>query len=208
MACSELKKGRNIICSPSRGRFLQSAVLVNRSDVKNKLIITGKDVNGIYVFNHRVLFSLYEGRKGFRFTANDNCNEIFGSFDKSEIENKPQYSHTVNIVVKGFDEELMNILKQLDNGDVFAGLRFSDGSVKIFGFDYGLSTSSYGYDPHNNEGGGVITLKSESDALEDEPPYTYFGDSKDFDNDFGGITFNPNGEFNNDFNADFNNKYN
>lgn len=207
--CEKLRKGQDNTCISMPKRYYQQAVLVNREDVRNRLILVGETLpDDSYIFRHRVLFDLHQNKTGYRFTANENCEEIFGKFDKTETNSIPQYSHSVNVVLSGVDEDLKCIIKQLDYGDYFAALQYYDGTVEIFGFEYGLSTTNYGYDPHNNDGGGVLTLKSLSESLEDEPPLIYSGDPSDFDNNFADVIFNPDGDFNDDFNDDFNNQDN
>src|SRR5690606_27400965 len=139
----------------------QQVVLVNRADVLNKLILTSTvDINDNYTCRHRVLFNLKPDKTGFRFTLNENATQIFAIAEKTTTEGFPQYSHAVNIVLFGVDEATKCLLKQLDNGDYFAALQFLDGTVEIFGFEYGLTTSNYSYDPQNLGGGAILKLNS------------------------------------------------
>jgi len=124
----------------------------------------------------------------------------------SSLDNLPQYSHVVNILLAGISEASKCILKQLDLSDYFAALQHHNGLVEIFGFEYGLTTSDYSYNIQSGNGGGVITLRSMSEALEDEPPFIYGGSQTDFDNDFLDVDFTILGDFNEDFNDDFNNQ--
>lgn len=213
MSCEKLRAGLNIACGSFGNKYYQQVVLVNRSDVKNKLIIVSNtNIYDVYTCAHRLIFELNEPKvggppiTGYRFTVGENSTSIFGSFNKSDKDNIPQYSHAINIVLAGVTEEIKCIIKQLDQGDYFAAVQYYDGTIEIYGFEYGLSSADYGYDPQNSGGGGVIKLQSLSDALEDEPPFIYGGNPEDFDNNFTDIVYNPNGDFNDDFNDDFNNQ--
>lgn len=207
MSCEKLRAGLLQDCEVPFRRYYQQVVLVNRSDVNNKNILTSYvTIEGEYVCRHRVVFDLLADKTGYRFTLGESAISIYGMFDKTEVENIPQYQHSVNIVLTGISEAVKCIMKQLDYGDYFAALQTYDGTVEIFGFEYGMTTAGYGYDPMNNGGGGVIKLVSVSDSLEDEPPFLYGGDPADFDNNFSDVIYNPAGDFNDDFNDDFNNQ--
>jgi len=202
MICEKIKNGLQIDCSPIAKKYYQQAVIVNREDINNKQILTSTSEG----CRHRVFFDLKEGKTGYRFSINENSESIFGSFNKQTTDNQPQYSHNVNIVITGVSEATKCLLKQLDLADYFAALQYYDGTVEIFGFEYGLSTSDYGYNPQGGGGGSIIGLKSLSDSLEDEPPFVYGGSPLDFDNNFSDVDFEPKGDFNDDFNDDFNNQ--
>jgi hypothetical protein len=207
MSCESLRAGLNQACEVPFRRYYQQAVLVNRADVDNKNILTSYvTIEGEYVCRHRVVFDLLPDKTGYRFMLGETAKSIYGMFDKTDIDNIPQYQHTVNIVLTGISEAVKCLFKQLDYGDYFAALQTYDGTVEIFGFEYGLTTAGYGYDPMNSGGGGIIKLTSMSDALEDEPPFLYGGDPADFDTDFADVVYNPAGDFNDDFNDDFNNQ--
>jgi hypothetical protein len=209
MTCEKLRQGHDTSCTNFSRRYYQQAVLINREDIENKLILTSYEtITLFYVCRHRVMFNLKEGKTGYRFSALEGSAAIYGTFDKSSTDGIPQYAHTVNILLSGVSEDVKCLLKQLDYGDYIAALQYYDGTVEIFGFEFGLSTSNYSYNPQNSDGGGVISLKSLSEAPEDEPPFVYFGASTDFDNNFQDIIFNPDGDFNDDFNDDFNNQDN
>jgi hypothetical protein len=121
------------------------------------------------------------------------------------VENVPQYLHSVMVAILGVNQAVKCILKQLDNADYFAAVQLYDGTVEIYGFEFGLTTNNYTFDPMNSDGGALIKLSSSSDALEDEVPYIYGGNPEDFDNLFLNLPFVPHGDFNDDFNNDFNN---
>ena len=171
MTCEQLRQDLNLDCIGVSKKYYQQIVLVNRADILNKRIVTSSvDIEGIYNCANRVFFNLIDSRRGFRFSMNENSSSIFATFDKTMVENIPQYSHSVNIVILGVDEEIKCLLTQLDYSDYFAVAQYYDGTIEVFGFDFGLSTVNYTYDPQNSAGGAVIRLASLSDALEDNPP--------------------------------------
>lgn len=207
MGCEKLRDGLDLSCTTPARKYYQQVVLVNRDDVDQKQILTSTvSIEDEYTCRHRVIFSLKEGKTGFRFSMPESSSSVYPSFEKTEVENIPQYRHSVNIVIAGVTEAIKCLLKQLDYGDYFAAVQYYDGTVEIYGFESGLTTSSYGFDPQNSSGGGVIKLISMADALEDEPPFVYGGDAADFDNNFEDIVFVEQGDFNDDFNEDFNNQ--
>lgn len=204
MSCEKLRQNLDLSCTTLVSKYYQQLVLINRADVEFKQILTSYvDIEGVYTCRHRVIFSLFEGRTGYRFTVGENSTSIVPMFEKSEVDNIPQYRHSINMIVGGVSEEIKCLLKQLDYADYFAAVQFYDGTVEIYGFEFGMTTSGYGYDLQATGGGTVIKLQSLPDALEDEPPFVYGGDAADFDNNFANIIFVPQGDFNDDFNDDF-----
>lgn len=206
--CEKLRTGLDMSCGNYSKKYYQQAVLVNRSDVQNKLILLSTtDISDNYTCRHRVLFDLLPDKTGFRFTLGENATSIYGTADKTILEGIPQYSHSVNIVILGVDEATKCLLTQLDSADYFVALQFYDGTVEIFGFEYGMTTSDWIYDPQNT-GGSVIKLTSLEDSLEDSLPFVYYSDNPtlDFDNNFADHEIDINGDFNDDFNNDFNNQ--
>lgn len=212
MTCAKLRTGMSLGCVSTSKKYYQQAVLVNREDVLNKKIITSSvSIDDEYLCRHRVFFDLKEGKTGFLFALNENTNSIYGTAEKSLVEGIPQYNHTVSIVVVGVDEETKCVLNQLDYADYFAALQFYDGTIEIFGFEYGLTAANYSYDPANNQGGMVLRLNSVAGSFEDELPFVYRSgilnnEITDFDNLFSENVYDENGDFNADFNDDFNNE--
>jgi len=206
MSCETLRNGLDLSCGNVVKNYYQQAVLVNRADVLNKQILTSTvSIEDVYECRYKVLFNLKEGLSGFLFSMTENSSTIFGVVEKSVINGIPQYSHSVTINVLGVNELVKCTLKQLDYGDYFVALQMYDGTVEIYGFEYGMTTSNYTYDPQNANGGAIIKLVSLSEALEDELPFIYEGGADDFDNLFEDVVFVPHGDFNDDFNNDFNN---
>lgn len=206
MACEKLRAGLDLSCGNIVKNYYQQLVLINRGDILNKQILTSvTNIDDTYDCRHRVIFNLKPDLSGFMFKISENASSIFGSFDKSVLENVPQYLHAVMVAVLGVNQAVKCVLKQLDNADYFAALQMYDGTVEIYGFEFGLTTNNYTFDPQNSDGGALIKLSSSSDALEDEVPYIYGGNPEDFDNLFLNLPFVPHGDFNDDFNNDFNN---
>jgi len=211
MSCEQLRSGLDLSCAEIAKKYYQQVVLVNRNDVNNKIILTSSvSIDGIYTCRNRAYFDLKTDLSGFRFSLGENATSIFGSFDKSVIENIPQYNHNVSIVLAGVDEDTKCKLTQLDYADYFAALQNYDNTIELFGFEYGLTTQNYNYDPANSGGGVVIRLVSFNESFEDLPPLVYKSQNgteiEDFNNNFQDVVFDPNGDYNDDFNNDFNNE--
>jgi len=210
--CEKLRSGLDMSCGSFTKRYAQQMVLVNRSDVEVKAILTSiTNIDDSYECRHRVLFKLYDGRTGFMFKLNENASVIFGSAEKTVEQGIPQYLHVINAALLGVSEESKCIQKQMDYGDYFAALQYGDGVIEIFGFEYGLSTTDYTYDPQNSGGGSLLKLSNLDDSLEDELPFIYRsgtigGEIEDFNNLFADNIFEVVGDFNDDFNDDFNNE--
>lgn len=206
MSCEKLRAGLDLTCGNIVKKYYQQAVLVNREDILNKRILTSTlSIEDVYSCRHKVAFNLNTGKSGFLFSASENSSSIFGVVEKSIVQGIPQYLHSVTIIVLGVSEAVKCVLKQLDYSDYFVALQLYDGTIEIYGFEFGMTTDNYTYDPMNSDGGAIIKLKSLGDALEDELPFIYDGASVDFDNLFADVTFTPSGDFNDDFNNDFNN---
>lgn len=209
--CDKIRSGLDMSCGGFNKRYAQQLVLVNRADVEEKSILTPLvNIDDSYECRHRVYFKLFDGKTGYRFTLNENATAIFGTVEKTVEQNIPQYLHLVNMVLLGVSEETRCLLTQLDYSDYFAALQYGD-VIEIYGFDYGLSTADWVYDPANSGGGAILKLQSLDDSLEDEMPYIYRsstpgGEIMDFDNNFAENEFEVIGDFNADFNDDFNNQ--
>jgi hypothetical protein len=209
MNCIELRQGQDSSCGAYGKKYFQQIVLVNKQDVEEYQILTSTvNISDEFTCRHRLRFRLYEGKSGFRFTAAELGNSAFASFEKTVKEGFPQYVHNIQVPVMGVDEQVKCLLKQLDNADYFGAAQFSDGTVEIYGFDYGLTSKGYNYDAQNGSGGSILNLSSLNDALEDEPPFVYESGiggnaNDDFNNNFDQNPELPTGDFNDDFNNDF-----
>lgn len=189
-------------CGTPYRRYFQELVLVNKADVKSYLIQTYQTTTERM---NRVRFQLHEGTKGHRFSLPEKGNNLIPSFTKSNDGYRSEYSHRIQTYILGISEDVKFTLRTLDDGDYFGAVKYLDGTVEIYGFQYGLTTNNYEYNPQEQSGGSPLDLISET--LEDFPPLIYhsLGDSEaDFDNDF---EFNTDpillGDFNDDFNTDF-----
>jgi hypothetical protein len=206
MSCEVLHNGLELACSNVVKNYYQQAILINRQDILNKKILTTTtSIAGIYQCRHKIIFNLKENLSGFRFSSAENGTSIFGVVEKSLQNGIPQYKHAVTIVVLGVNEMTKCTLKQLDYADYFVALQLYNGIVEIFGFEYGLTTDNYSYDSQNAQGGAILKLVSQNDALEDELPFIYSGGKYDFDNLFQDVPFRILGDFNNDFSNSFSN---
>ena len=206
MSCIKLINGQDSRCSTFASKYCQQAILINKADVLDYQILDSyTDIVGDYYGRHAIRFILNPTKKGVFFAAPDKGANFSGVFNKTIKEGVPQYTHIIALPLMGVSEEIKIILKQLDSADYFAALKYSDNTIEIFGFGFGLF-SDYGYDPQGNSGGSIIELSS--DTLEDQPPYIYKsgtgGDPlQDWENLFGENPPLPAGDFNNDFNNDF-----
>lgn len=209
MSCINLRQGQDSSCNTYARKYYQQVVLVNKSDVKNVLIVTpSTDFDDEFTCRYRISFQLYEGKTGYRFTSTDKGNNVFAMFSKSVKEGFPQYKHTVQLPIFGVDEKTKCVIDQLDFAEYFAAVQYQDGTVEIYGYEFGLKTEDYEYNPANNNGGSLINLSSDEDGLEDEKPFIYISgidgnESIDFDNNFSENPDLPTGDFNDDFNNDF-----
>lgn len=192
MACERLLNGIDLRCVRPVRKYEQKVVFLNRSEINREKIESSMQKN-------RADLILRSNAIGKAVYGSENGSEISGTFSKTEERNRAMYNHTVSIPVVGISEEILTFLKQIDNSDVCAAIRFKDGRVLIFGLCYGLKTSAYTYTPQSSSGGATIQL--ESRYTEYDPPYLYSGDPTDFDNDFESDAVG--GSFNNDYNKDF-----
>lgn len=195
-------------CGGFAKKYFQQLVIVNRKDVLSYVIQTVRNISPTESeCRHRVYFKLKENKRGFRFSAPEKGNNFLGSFSKSKDNGRSEYSHRVQILLMGAGEQLKCLLRDLDGGSYFVALQLMDGTIEIYGFEYGLTTSDYTYDLASGLGGSLIELISDPDALEDEPPFIYksMGGSEndDFNNDFDSNPPIILGDFNEDFSNDF-----
>lgn len=204
--CLDLMKGFDLECDGAiYKKYFQSIVLINRADVDEFYINATED-------KHRIYFNLKEGKTGYLFRSTENGSVINADFSKSTSKGINYYEHKLNLPIVGINENSKTMLKQLDKADYFAAIHFKDNTIEIYGFNFGLKTSSYTYQP---QGSGGVTLDLVSKYKEYEPPYVYVpslnpNDTgydpqavEDFNNLFVGIPSIYGGDFNNDFSDDF-----
>lgn len=204
--CLDLMKGFDLECDGAvYKKYYQNIVLVNRADVDQFYISSTAT-------QHRIYFNLNSGKTGYLFRSTENGGSINADFSKSTQKGINYYDHKLNIPVVGINENSKTLLKQLDKADYFAAIQFKDGTVEIYGFNFGLKTQNYSYQP---QGSGGTTLDLVSKYKEYDPPYVYvpsldYNDTGydpqaeiDFNNLFADIPPIYGGDFNNDFNDDF-----
>lgn len=196
MACSELLQGLDLTCLNERwNKYYQNVILINKDDVLESYVTSSNTEN-------HIIFNLKENVHGFLFHTPELGNAISAEFSMDIEDNIPLYTHEVTFPVVGVKENIKSLIKQLDKGFFFAAVQYKDGTVEIYGFNYGLKNTGYTYEPQSDLGGSSMTL--ESIYEEYDPPYVYAGSEDDFNNLFENVDLNVLGEFNDDFNDDFN----
>lgn len=208
MTCEKLINGQDSTCQSYARKYYQQLVLINKEDVDSYVIkLPQTSIEGDYTCRYRLSFKLKEGKSGIRFTSSETANIVNGSFGKSVKESIPKYRHAIQFPLFGIDEETKCILDQLDNSEYFGVLQYYDNTIEVFGFENGLVTEDYDYNPSSNAGGNIMLIASESDSLEDFMPFVYFNtdgtEVAEFDNNFQDIEDLPSGDFNDDFSNDF-----
>lgn len=201
MGCVKLLKGLDLNCLEGINRYYQNLVLINRSDVDESIIKSNNT-------QHRVSFNLHPEASGILFSGNEAANIFEGTYNKSEDKGIPLYTHNLQLPIIGVEEEIKVLLKQLDSADFFAAIQFQNGIVEIYGFENGLSTDNYTYQPQSSSGGAIVPLTSRNQEY--NPPYIYYGkglENQHFNTLFAGIGPIIGGDFNNDFSNDFDNIY-
>jgi len=199
--CGKLKSGQDNACPENIVKgYVQEIVLVNLDDVKERgisSICDGTDTE------HRAGVVLDVGTQGYRFTGAKLGNQIRGWSSKSvDDSGYPIYTHHVQIILLGVNEEQKCILKNLDFG-LYAGFlklkSYPDAvateiqeAVEIFGLKNGMGTADYDYDITESNGVIVIELFSSEGNEEPAPPYMYVSETignevTDFDDEFSQI---------------------
>lgn len=204
MICEKLIKGFDDRCVKVERRYLQKAVLMNYND------IVFQSVNSTTT-KHNIIFSVGTANlpnpneviknKGYPFYSLETGDVIKGGFDMNRNKGIAMYTHNMSIRVSGVSEDVKTLQKQLDKGLFLGALKFSDGTIEIYGAGYGLRINPYSFTPTD----GGVALELESSVSEYEPPFVYAGDPIDYDNNWDSDIqiIDLLGEFNNDFNNDF-----
>lgn len=172
--CARLLNGQDAACVPLKRKYFQQAVIINRADI-DTITVTKTDFDvETPTCEYKVSFELKEGTKGYRFTGPENGSSYFGRFNKTTSDlGFASYTHEVQMLVVGADEESKCILEALDKGSYIVALQFSDGTVEIYGADNGLSTGDYTYSIAENGGGTAIILSSNEQTPETYLPLVY-----------------------------------
>lgn len=200
--CGKLKSGQDNACPEYIVKgYIQEIVFMNFDDVKEK----GKDseCDGATP-KHRAAVLLEDDTKGYRFTGARAGNQIRGWYSKATDDNGyPIYTHHVQLIMLGVNEEQKCQLKNLDLGLYVAALRlktYPDAvatelveAIEIYGLDNGLVTADYDYDITESNGVMVIELTSQEGQEESTLPYMYLSQTEgdevdDFDDEFSQIT--------------------
>lgn len=211
MSCITLYKGQDSTCQTYANKYFQQAVLINKKHVKAFEVNRGVGTDISFpdeISKNNIRFQLLEGERGILFRGNERGDSFNAMWSMEREDYIPQYIHEVQLPIFGVKESTKVILKSLDESEYFAAVQYRDGTVEIFGFDNGLKTDSYDFEPQGNGGGSIIELISSENGMEDDPPYVYvpIGDNtatEDFDNLFEDIDDILLGSFNDDFNDDF-----
>lgn len=191
--CAELKRGQDTSCTSPLRRYYQQAVVMNKSDIDMTTVqITASDAGTpTPTCAYNVEFTLKEGKTGYLFRGNENGSTYKGYFDKvtNETFGVPDYTHHVQMLVAGVEENSKCILSSLDKGSFVVAMQFADGTVEIYGMQNGMKTDDYTYDTQENGGGTAIILSSRETAPEGYLPLVYKsatpdGETADFDNLF------------------------
>lgn len=198
MVCNKLIRGFDDRCTRSFGRWVQKAVLINYSDVVFQAVRNTTT-------HHCVEFALFSPDSrpaiplsGYGFYAPELSDVITGDVEMNrQWGTITVYKHSISILINGVSENIKILQKQLDNGNFLGALKYSDGTIIIYGSETGLTANPYSYND-----GNVLTFESKKEF---SPPFVYAGDSIDFDNEW--LTdiqiIHTLGQFNNDFNNDF-----
>lgn len=175
MSCITLYKGQDSTCATYAKKYYQQVVLINKAHVKDYDINVGfSDVTtDDRIIYNRIRFNLKDGKKGILFRGNERGDSFNATWEKEDDNFIPQYIHIVQLPIFGVTEDTKIILKSLDVTEYFAAVQYHDGTVEIYGFENGLKTDKYSFEPQGNDGGSVIELASSEFGLEDNPPYIY-----------------------------------
>ena len=196
MACDTLKQGFDMSCATIHRKYAQQAVLMNYRDLLT-----------YYLYEYPIAyFRLRMEKTGYMFKASNISDNIEGSYSRTKPKNVNLYRHIVSIPIVGVSSLPKNILKELDNGRFLAALKFNDGTIEIYGLEYGLEVSDYSYSAQNEQGGVVLQLESKNDEF--LPPLNYdveTGAASDFEDLFvnDGSPLPTKGDYNRDYSNDY-----
>jgi len=171
--CAELKDGYDLSCKRNFAKgYYQEAVFINFSHV-DKAASVMSEISGL-TCAYNVQMLLKDSKKGIRIKLPENGSTIKGWTDKSTTDmGIVQYIHRVQILAMGVDEPTKCKLDALDHGRYVVALQATDGTVEIFGYENGISTGDYTYDPTDGGGGGIIPLQSKENQQESTLPLVY-----------------------------------
>lgn len=174
--CAKLFADQDLSCAKPVRKYFQQLVAINKSDIDPDSIVITKTDSTVAspVCAYNVAFELQAEKTGYMIKLPENGASVFGTFDKSRSDfGQNQYIHNVNIFIVGADEAAKCNLEALDEGNYVIALQLMDGTVEIYGLDYGLSTGDYSYDLQTNGGGSAVILSSNEATPEGNLPLVY-----------------------------------
>lgn len=173
--CGKVFQGFENPCNLKVTGFRQIAVLINLDDIDLDSVVKTLPDYDTGTCDYTVEFDLKcGGTKGFSIKAIEAGTAIKGYFDKTRNDNGyAQYNHKVDVILSGIDKDVNCVLASLDAGRYAVALLANDGTVVIYGFQNGLSTSDYTYDIVGGGGSAVITLTSNEANPESTLPLIY-----------------------------------
>lgn len=170
--CGKLLNDIDISCVAPVRKYYQQVVIINKTDID-----TGSSVLNLPTLEqcaYNVEMVLQTGKAGIRIQGIEAGTNFKGYVSKGRDDNGyPTYIHSVDIFMAGVSEETKCALEALDRGSYVVAMQLSDGTVEVFGWENGLSTGDYDYDPQENGGGSVITLQSSDQTPENRHPLVY-----------------------------------
>lgn len=188
--CAKLKNGQDASCAAPVRRYYQQTVVINKDDIDPDSIVISVPTSLAPDCAYTVEFSLKDGTTGYKFIGSENGSTYKGYFDKTLSDlGYAQYTHNAQLLVVGADEATKCILDSLGKGNYVVAYQFADGTVEIYGLEYGLTAGDYTYDVQEGGGGTPIILSSRETAPERYVPLVYKsgtpgGETADFDSAF------------------------
>lgn len=170
--CAELTQGYDLSCKRTLPKkYVQEAVAINFNDVDKTASTVG--LSGANC-DYTAQMVLKSGKSGVLIKLPDNGSSIKGFFNKSKNDlGFIQYLHQVQILVAGATKEVKCTLDKLDRGKYIFAVKLSDGTIEIYGWEYGISTGDYTYDIQEGGGGSLVILQSDEKAQEGSLPLVY-----------------------------------
>jgi len=172
--CRKLKEDLDLECVdiPVR-KYNQSAQIINVDDI-DTFTITKSGAGDADHSNYNVELTLKPGTQAYCVRGPQAGNNFYGTYDKSRNDlGFPQYIHMAQILVAGIKEKQKSMLEALDKGNFVVALKALDGTVEVFGMEYGLTTQDYSYNISEGGGGTPIILGSLENAPERCLPLIY-----------------------------------
>lgn len=172
IVCAELTGSIDNSCNRKFPKgYFQEAVFINFNDIDREASVTSPIGP---TCDYTVQMVLKSGKKGVQVKFPDSGNAIKGFYDKSnDTYNNPQYLHKAQFLMLGASAETKCQMDKLDHGLYVAVLQLKDGTVEVYGWENGLSTTDYTYDIAEGGGGSLIILQSKETEQESMIPLVY-----------------------------------